>query len=66
MLAQLVVAGVAMVAALEGVRMYYAEFFVEHHTSTPLLVHIFKPILGFHVLSRKVALIKLKVDAVMA
>lgn len=42
------------------------ELFIKDHTTTSLLIHVLKSIPCLHVFSRKITLVKLKVDTVLA
>ena len=57
---------VAVVAALEGVRVDDAEFLKEDNSSTSLLIHLFESISRFHMFATEVALLVLEVDTILA
>lgn len=55
-----------MIATFKGIRMCKPKLLVEDNPSTSFLVQIFISIFGFHMLSRKYALLKLEIYAVLA
>ena len=55
-----------MVPALEGIRMNEAKIFIKDNSSASFFAHIFISILSFHMFSRKNALFKFKIDAILA
>lgn len=61
-----VIVSVAVVAALKSIRVSETELLIEYHSPTALFVHILITILGFHVLSWKVALLELETHTVLA
>lgn len=63
---QLIIVGVAVIAALQRVRMDDAELFVQHYSTASLLIHVLEPIFCLHVLPGEVALLELEVYAVVA
>lgn len=55
-----------MISALQCIRMHNPQLPVKNHSSATLLRDIFVPISSFHMLSRKDALLKLEIYAVLA
>lgn len=66
MLPQPIITGITVIPALQGIRVYHPKLLIQYHPATPLLIHLLKSILGFHVFPGEVTLLELEVYAVLA